>query len=245
MHSMLKIEFHRLKQAWYLWGILAILFVCTNFYPIWVGAYRTTAAVLGDISKNVVAPLLAGGIYMGLVHSEDRNAGLTRTWIAAGIPRQNILLARFVHSMAGSLLILAADSLLAVTAAAFAAGQPVMTGWGASLQMLGCMLPFWFAMIALLQLAITLAGDSGPNIAVVVVITFLLTAVTNLLGQEPAWQPLLRMTPLAWLMRCGGLALSASPDGLYWLAAGIALLLGVAALIAAGLAVTVRAAPPR
>ena len=187
MRSMLKIEFYRLKKARCLWGILALLFVCTNFYPIWGGAYRTTAAVLGDISKNVVAPLLAGGIYMGLVHSEDRNAGLTRTWIAAGIPRQNILLARFAHSMAASLLILAADSLLAVTAVAFAAGEPVMTGWGACLQMVGCMLPFWFSMIALLQLAITLAEDSGPHIAVVVVITFLLTAVTNLLGQEPAW----------------------------------------------------------
>ena len=92
--TMLKIELHRMTRAWYLWGILALLFLGTNAYPIGCGSYTIPEAPLIDISKNIVGPLIASGIYMGLVHSEDLYAGLTRYWIASGVSRTGILLAR-------------------------------------------------------------------------------------------------------------------------------------------------------
>lgn len=226
--AMLKIELHRMTRAWYLWGILAVLFLGTNAYPIWCGSYTNPAVVVSDISKNIVGPLIASGIYMGLVHAEDLYTGLTRYWIASGISRSEILLARYLHSLAGSLLILAADSFLAVLVVNLAAGQPVIAGLQICLRMILYMLPFWAAMIALLQIAINFAARSGPNIALVVTIVFVLTAATNLLGREPEWQPIFGLTPLAWLMRCGAMAAQQLPaEQSYWLGAGLAVLSGV------------------
>lgn len=125
--TMLKIELHRMTRAWYLWGILALLFLGTNAYPIWCGSYTIPEAPLIDISKNIVGPLIASGIYMGLVHSEDLYAGLTRYWIASGVSRTGILLARFIHSLIGSLVILGVDSFLAVVVVNLITGQTMGT----------------------------------------------------------------------------------------------------------------------
>lgn len=227
--TMLKIELHRMTRAWYLWGILVLLFLGTNAYPIWCGSYTIPEAPLIDISKNIVGPLIASGIYMGLVHSEDLYAGLTRYWIASGASRAGILLARFIHSLIGSLVILGVDSFLAVLVVNLTTGQSIITGWDTCLQILLYMLPFWIAMIALLQFAINFIARSGPNIAIVVATIFVLTAATNLLGREPEWKPILGMTPLAWLMKCGTVAVQQLPiDQSYWIGAVVAILLSVA-----------------
>lgn len=226
--TMLKIELHRMTRAWYLWGILVLLFLGTNAYPIWCGSYTIPEAPLIDISKNIVGPLIASGIYMGLVHSEDLYAGLNRYWIASGASRAGILLARFIHSLIGSLVILGVDSFLAVLVVNLTTGQSIITGWDTCLQMLLYMLPFWIAMIALLQFAVNFTSRSGPNIAVVVVIVFVLTAATNLLSGEPECQPILRLTPLAWLMRCGMMAVQQLPiEQSYWIGAGGAILFSI------------------
>lgn len=217
-----------MTRAWYLWGILVLLFLGTNAYPIWCGSYTITTAPLIDISKNIVGPLLASGIYMGLVHSEDLYAGLTRYWIASGASRAGILLARFIHSLIGSLVILGVDSFLAVLVVNLITGQPVIAGWSTCLQMIFYMLPFWIAMIALLQFAINFVARSGPNIAIVVATIFVLTAATNLLGREPEWKPILGLTPLAWLMKCGAVAVQQLPiEQGYWIGAGVAILFSV------------------
>src|SRR5699024_3909884 len=115
---------------------------------------------------------------------------------------------------------LAADSFLAVLVVDLAAGQPVIAGLQICLRMTIYMLPFWAAMIALLQITINFAARSGPNIALVVTIVFVLTAATNLLGREPEWQPIFGLTPLAWLMRCGAMAAQQLPaEQSYWLGA--------------------------
>ena len=105
MKGMLKAELFKFKHSCALWIILGVI-SASSMVSVVTGTYRSAEQTLIAISKDSMVPILACVIYSSIILTEDFSSGILRHYIANGYKRSSIVLAKFIHYIAGSSILL-------------------------------------------------------------------------------------------------------------------------------------------
>lgn len=121
MKGMLKAEFFKFKHSYALWIILGVI-SASCAVSILAGTYSSAEQTLIAVSKDSMVPILACVIYSAIILTEDFSSGILRHYIANGYKRSSIVLAKFIHYIVGSSILLLAYPAICVLLATIIQG---------------------------------------------------------------------------------------------------------------------------
>lgn len=121
MKGMLKAELFKFSHSYSLWIIISVLIASCSI-SIVTGTYSSAENALINISKDSMVLVLAGAIYDSIILTDDFSNGLLRHFISNGYKRAAIVLAKFVHYIAGCSILIFAYQVISVSLAAFVQG---------------------------------------------------------------------------------------------------------------------------
>lgn len=197
MKGMLKAEFFKFKHSYALWIILGVISASCAVSVV-TGTYDSAEQTLTSLAKDCMAPILACAIYGAIILTEDFSNGILKHYIANGYARSSIVLAKFIHYLAGCSILLLLYPGICVSLAA------VMQGVKASLtELYGNMLlifvkslPLYWGIFGLfflfcivIQKGVTAAGASiAASILLVVFTNKLNSGISSVLKYSPIIQ---------------------------------------------------------
>ncbi len=117
MKGMLKAEKFKFLHSYSLWIIIGVLLICCGISII-TGTYSSAEDALNSLSKDSMVPILACAIFSASILTEDFSNGLLRHFISNGYKRSFIIMAKFIHYMAGCGILLFVYPLVSVVLAA-------------------------------------------------------------------------------------------------------------------------------
>lgn len=202
MKKIIKIELLELVTSPFLYVVAIVLFACTNILPIVVGSYTSIDRILIDICKNIAAPLIASGAYIGLAHSLDFKKGLVRLYISSGIKRGQIVFAKFIHSVMASLIVLLMDIFLSMLLLSIYQKQFLIENLIKCLKLVCYIFPFWIAIVSIFQFIAIIAQYAAINVSLIMLVVFVTTAITNIFKNSS----IIRSLPLYGITTTGSLA---------------------------------------
>lgn len=105
MKTALRVEFEKFINQRSLWVIFAFLLISSSI-SIYTNVYNDPEALIRSLCADSMIFLIAGGIYAGLSISSDFTNGFIRHYLVSGHKKTHILLAKYIHYVAGSAVIL-------------------------------------------------------------------------------------------------------------------------------------------
>lgn len=121
MKGMLKAELFKFTHSYSLWIIIGVL-VASCGISIFTGTYSSAENALKNISKDSMVLILASVVYGSLILTDDFSNGLLRRFVANGYKRDAVILAKFVHYLAGCCILIFAYQAISVSLAALIQG---------------------------------------------------------------------------------------------------------------------------
>lgn len=105
MKGMLKSELFKFKSSYALWIIIGVI-TASCFISILTGIFNSAEMTLANIAKDSMVPILACAVYGAIILTDDFSNGLLQHYIASGYKRSSIVLAKLIHYILGSSILL-------------------------------------------------------------------------------------------------------------------------------------------
>lgn len=121
MKGMLKAELFKFTHSCSLWIIIGVL-VASCGISIFTGTYSSAENALKNISKDSMVLILASAVYGAVILTDDFSNGLLRRFVANGYKRGAVILAKFVHYLAGCCILIFAYQAVSISLAALIQG---------------------------------------------------------------------------------------------------------------------------